>query len=847
MNMRVKRIAPMILSACIIAAPALAPAQNKPAPPAPTGATQLADRLESMAFDTPATHKQVPAVMHEVVPLLRAASKLNPSETRYLRLLYELDMKAGDTQGAAEALKTYLTAMPDDQYAQAKLIDVYVSRMQTVESILSYLHGIVIKTQLPAPVRSHAAYLCAQTLMDHAQKDEALKMLDSAVQINPLDVDALRMKLRLTPDAGASRRCGLLLAIMRADPMDAEAATTLAGELAQLGLAEDSAVWYTQAANIYQIEGQARSPEIGRGGATELYLLGHPMDAAKVADDYLSAVPSDADAWAIRLAIAKDVGSDPASFNLLAAHAVREVTNRFQAVRARIGASNATTQPSDTSAAGPTASAQINLFAPPSAQPATQPTDNRTLAAVPDLTADMALLVKANQDSLTDAYIGAAGDLAWLRLCYLRDSSDDTQRIVDALAKLLPADDVLLARLSGWNYLVRGKWDEARQKLSAVADRDPYAAMGMALLDNQAGDKTAADALARTTLATHPYGAAAATLFSEFRTNGAKVIPTGQAQAVKAEVDAFPRDWLNVVSDPQSFYTVTADPEVTPIENGQAVLGRVTLRNTGEYDLTLGDAGVIKPGLLFDASSRGLVEKSMPGVVFDIFWRRLVLKRGESVSEIIRMDHGLVEQLLGERPEVPIDLMFTVTTNPVQTAKSYGLGPAGYQTQFGGLLERSATPISTDDERKVLFKHITDGPAPQRLSATETAVAFALGLRMNAQGDNADTQLTIGKEMSDHARQALADADPYVRTYAEYLFAITSPPEQLSLVQRLTTSDNWYSRMMGLVAAQRLPDGGQRAASALSSDADPIVKAYALAMMDYNTQVAAAATQPAAK
>jgi tetratricopeptide (TPR) repeat protein len=858
-----RRISPaqairLLTWAMAIAAATAALAQTaKPAPqPGASHAAcvELADRLEAMAYYSAANYKPIPSLIHQTTALLQAAARLNPTEPRYLRLLYQAYLQSNDPDGAIAAMQAYLTLVPDDQFAQVKLINLYVSKMQTVDSILAYLHGVVTKTALPPAVRAHAAVVCAQTLLDHAQRDEALKMLDSALVIEPLNDAALKLKYKLAPDDTVSRRCGLLLAMLRSNPMDPDAAAALADNLADQGMPEASAIWYSQAANLFQLLGQPRSESVGKGGATELYLCNHGVDAAGVIDSYLNAVPADADGWAIRLAIAKDIGSDPAAFEALARRAVNEVTNRLQTVRAAMGATNATTQPSDTSdastppAMAPTAVGPADLTVAPTTAPAAAPI-MLSVSSVdpPDMTGDIDLLAKANQQQLTDAYISAAGDLAWLRLYFLRDAGAGTQRVLDGLGKLLSPDDLLVTRLTGWSYLVQGKYDEARQKLTGIADRDPYAALGVMALDDQDGKKAEADALAKTALVNHPSGPLAAVFYSAYRQRGAKVGAGPQMAAIAAELKAFPGDWLGIVSQPQQYYTITAEPLQTDYPYGKAILCRVTILNTGDYDLTMGEQGVLRPDLVFAATAHGLVEKQITEPILDQFWQRLLLPRGQSCSQIMRLDRGAVIQLLGQQPQIPIDLLYAVTTNPIPTKQGFVIGGAGYQVAFGQMTERNGTPIGTPEDRSKIYDRITGADPADRFCAAETCVTFGLGLRSAASGDNAQQQLTGAGEMFDHARQAEADADHAVRAWAQYLFVLAAAPDQqLAAIQKLTTSDDWYARLLGVIASQRTPDHGALVAGAMGEDSDPLVKAFAKSVTDYITYaVAAAATQPA--
>ena len=69
-------------------------------------------------------------------------------------------------------------------------------------------------------------------------------------------------------------------------------------------------------------------------------------------------------------------------------------------------------------------------------------------------------------------------DLAWLEI-YFAQSPAPSAQLIAALHELVAEDDVRFARLEGWALLVANKPDEAKVKLSAIAERDPLSAMGM--------------------------------------------------------------------------------------------------------------------------------------------------------------------------------------------------------------------------------------------------------------------------------------------------------------------------------------------------------------------------------
>ncbi|HUB25893.1 MAG TPA: hypothetical protein VL992_10730 [Tepidisphaeraceae bacterium] len=811
--------------------------------PPDTAATELADRFESMALSISTRSAPTPTHLRSADVLLQAAAKLAPTEPRLARELAEVRLNRNDYIGAEEALRQYLTILPDDQYAQTTLIDLYVRNMQTADTILTYLHKLLPETGLAAPVRAYAAVKCAQILLGRAEKEQAIKMIDTALHIEPLNNAALRMKYSLTGSTeGASRRVGLLLAMLRSNPMDPPAAVALGQELAEQGLASESAESYVMAFSLFRYANKPLPPELAIGGAIELYLAGRTDDAIALIDTMLSNIPGESDGWMVRLAIAQDARATTkmtvSSYDSLCSQAVLGLTNHLQQLRADAQMPNSdllpastppdTTQPSDVGVLGPTT------------EPIAQP---------PDLSNDLPILVKANNSPLTDSYVSAVADLAWLRLYFLHDASPDTQSLVSQLQKLLPADDMQLRCLLGWSLLNQGKYAEARDQLASIADKAPFAALGIMALDDQAGNKNDADQLAHAELASHPSGVAAAMLYSKMRGRGATIVPLSQSEVIKAQVDAFPKDWLQIVSQPQQFYSISVEPLSQQVGFGQAILARVIVRNASNYDLTIGEDGTLKPEIVFDAAVHGIVEKQLNSVITDQFWRRTLLPPGQQATQIVRLDMLGISDAINLQPQAAEELEFAVTSNPIIVKQAIVTGGCGYRSGYSDSLERTATPLDSPDERKQLYDLLASASSADRFCAAERLITFSHVKEAEAQGPDASTQLAIAKELLDHAAPASKDSDPAVRAWTQYLTTLVSPSDQQTdMVRQMAISDDWYTRLLSLIEGHRLlPDKGQAAAEALSTDKEPIVQAYAQVVLDQIAEEAAAATQPAAQ
>lgn len=788
------------------------------------GNAALAEHFASLAMSTSHQQPVAPAQWKEAAALLRAAASTNPAEPRFPRLLVEALLREPDPTAAIDALSAYRKLAPNDQSAQVQQIQLYLGQMQTADEKVKYLKSLLSKTMVPAEVRSVAAVECAHVLQQQSKTEDAVKMLDEALQLNPLNNDALQRKFTAT--AGTStplQRVGMLIAMIRSNPDQPLIEGRLAHELAAVGLVQLSLDWYGRANTIYQHTASAEDPEFARGAAAELFIAGQSDSAAALIDALLKAAPNDTEAWWVRLAIAKaaaDHGTDDKAKDAYsqAIHgAAVGLTNNLQEVRKYLGATSATTQPSDDAS-----------------DPST-----------PDVSGDLPLLQKNGQARVVDDYIAAVQSLAWFDL-YFRADSSKSEPLLAELRKLLPDDDVILARLSGWQAMVDGKFDQAAMKFSAVQDRDAFAALGVVLTDMKDPAKQGAgQSLARTLLSKYPSGPTGAVLFGALGPMGASVTPTGPAQAITTALEAFPMDWLDILSHPQDFYILRADPTNAPASFGDPLFVEVSITNISRYPLTMGPDGVIHPDLWFDARSRGMVEQPFPGVAFDRLDGQMVLQPRQTVARIFRVDQGGLELMLSSQPILAFQLEYMVMTNPTSNSKGVLPGPAGYQVRFDQTIERLATPLSTPDDRNRQFTALTSGAPAERFRAAEVLAAYAM-LAMSPKSNASPEARTVAADFIDRLKRAVADPStpPCVKSWTSFMLATLTPEnDRQAALEAMTADADWHTRLLGLVAGAQLPDRGKALYAKLADDKESIVRDFAAARAEH-LQELATTTQP---
>ncbi len=764
----------------------------------------LAQRFAELSQSTLRQPRVSSADWHQAIALLEAAGRLAPQEAHYARLLVDARLRVGDTDGAIEALKGYRKLRPDDRTAQAQLIDLYVGRIETADAKRAYLHLLLNDQSLPPAVRSHVAVLAAGVEAAALRHDEMKRLIEQALQLNPLNMDALR--LRYDQADTPAGRVTVLLAMLQSNPAQPWAAQTLAAQLADAGLTDLSTQWYARAAGLTGGWSQPMSAQFVADYAAELYIADQPKQTRVLAEKLLQAVKGDMDGLYLVMLSTRQAG-DQAAVDQYARQAINGTLNRLAEARASVKGAKATTRPID---------------APPPA-----------LDDLPRQAGEMKNAPKAARE----AFISALGDLAWIEL-YFRQDADSAAHAIQALSQLLPKENVMLGRLEGWRLLVSGKKDPARQALSVVAQRDPLAALGMIRLEAGAPNaKTDAAKL----LEENPSGLLGAFVWSGVRDLGVSRKESASGNEIRRRVEAFPRDWLEIVDRPRRFYHVRLEPVRVGHDYTDPLLARVTLRNTSDRDLTIGRDGVIHPDLWVDAQVRGLHQQTMPAVAYDQLSDRLVLRPGETVSRTLRVDQGALDDFLKQHPAEPVPVSATVILNPVLRNGGAAPGPGGQRADLDGIFQRNGFAINNEADWRRLETQLQSGTGAQKVRAASLVGTYVQMFR----SDKATAEMKqMAGEMFQSLKKAAADNDTAAAAWASYLQArLTEEAQRWTLVRAMGENGAWSRRLLALVAVQSLPLQRQRElAGQLASDPDTIVQSYAAAMKE-----SGAASRPATR
>ncbi len=803
--------------------------------------TGFAARISEMAQNWLRTGSLSAPLLQQSAAMLQAAMRSDPRDTRYPRLLASANADLNDVDGQIAAWNAYRRLVPEDRVAAVRVIELYVWKLDTADKKLNYLKGLVGNAKLPPEVRAHLAALCVPLLLDRSN-DDALAMIAQGLKLYPLPA-LLQWQYQLVTRQGTPlERIRGLLGLLRSNPIQPLVADAIARELAAAGMPEDSAEWFSTEFGITQRMGLVNDQQFYVNLVSELFQAGQFQAAQQWIGKVLGADNANVELWFMQLTLQRSNG-DQQGYIETTGPTRDALWRRWAQINTLI--------------AGKTPGA-----------PATQPAEGET----PDPVATLRKLRAIRDPKLNEAFALLMEDIAWFDLFYVNDAKS-AEPVLHALEQALPADNVTLQRLQGWYLAEIGKGDDARQRLAAAADSDPFAALGLIRLDRAKDPPHTRDKL-RQLLHDHPTGLEAAVireaLLSEEAPPPATNPTTGPAasepspapatapatapgndpavvDAIRAELKNFPTTFLSLIDQPQLFYSVDAEPLKTTLRFGDPLMARVTLTNRSDRDLVIGFGGPIAPAIWIDAKVSGIAQEELPAVSNDQITGQIVLRAHGSTSQVVRVDQGELGELLRQRANGSMIVSGDVMTNASRFGQGIAPGAGGQSVVFGRSFVRLPNELQTAAAQRELREDFVSGSADDRMHDLDLMASFVAGMDKET-----DAAIRGSADLFIHyIIKARSDATPEVAAWAGYL-AATLPglPGRSDTIDEMLRGAAWQTRLLGLAAARLQPAAAQQrlCGPVAAGDADPVVKALAAAIVDASKlpPTTAPATAPSA-
>jgi tetratricopeptide (TPR) repeat protein len=810
--------------------PATMPAASQPivpptadeAPPTDPQAIEadaaLAERFAGIAeleFNTKFTDQQAwPWIWRHQAALMSACTTLAPRESRFPRLMADAYAQLHDEQGESDALRKAIDADPSDEFSWNRRLDLFLQPMQTATQKIDYLRQIIALSTgdviVPPDVRAHAGFRCAQLLLERGEDDSAASVLAEALRTCPSSVECLQLRYRmLPPDAPRFERCEQLLDLLRANPLQVRYSVPLADMIADSGLVSESLPWYQLAVASAHLQGDPATHSM-LNWAAELYISDEKIDALKLNTALLQVDPTYTPAYFLQLVITRSTG-DKDAFTKALHEATSALSNRVT-------------------------NACNDLLPPGATKATTRPISDPSPLKLPDLDTAVAQINKGAKPQLKEQFTEAVADLALLE-GYFAEQSDLATPLVDALAKVVPANSPELARLRGWNDLLAKKPDDARAKFLSVAARDPLAELGLVkiMLDTPA-DHIAAESTGRRLLQDHPSGLLGALLWEQLHGSRVKMISTTQGDALREALQQFPASILNLAEQPQNFYAIHVEPDPLGSAVGEPLLAKVSIRNISEYDLTIGPDGVLKPEMLFTMTPK--VGTSPHFSAFDTIAGPTVLPSHRQSEQIVRVDQTQLLAFLNTQSNLQFEISGTLTTN--ETAHRLG----GYPVQFFKSFYRMSSPLNGATEQSAMTD-LTEGRPDQKIEALTIIRQMVTQLSQQKNPD-AQTRQVVVSFIDAMNRSAKTEALPAVSAWAALCeFGVLNEADRSDLVRDLAEDPDWRHRQVALLLLHAVsPDIRRQILDLLVIDPQSSVRADAIAAKGLMS-LPPAATQPA--
>lgn len=563
--------------------------------------------------------------------LLEIAHRLSPKESEILRLLIEAETAAGSGERVMELTRTLVAADPGDTVAQLRLITGRITAQQDSDGRLALYNRFLglDGEKLDASIRSRLALDAALLERERGDLARFAERLSLAVELDPTNKDAVTLALAFYSERRDDPvgRIDLMLDLLYADPFDTQVYRAVARHLAEQGAFNAADRFLNLLDRLYVAQGGG--PDVDEVSFREVV------------------------AWN-RLGAASIVRSLTDELDELRKQALSQPEGGEKGAAAGDGAARSSVRL-------PISSERTRLLA------ATALGDNDTaresmseLAASARRVAEGLLDPARRPEGMSEADArtqvqGVLAEVVWLRLLS-GQQIEEAATGLEVIRKDPAADAGMIARLDGWLALREGQTQRAAELLAPLADTDPLAALGVAMLLERSNERRAAAARymdLAVRFAGESLGALARTRVQKI--TGTDVQRSAAASELEAIGAAVP-DWLEtIVSTPGRVVALDVQPVRTDVRTMERTQLRVTITNLTAIPMGLGPDRPLSSRLMLvptaDVQGRPMAGGELIEVVS--LDRRLRLLPRESVEATVWGDAGSLGLLLDLSSSTP--------------------------------------------------------------------------------------------------------------------------------------------------------------------------------------------------
>ncbi|HUO07238.1 MAG TPA: tetratricopeptide repeat protein [Phycisphaerae bacterium] len=782
--------------ASLLAAMGVGPAMG--AQPASAGADPAAKLVGHILVDN-AYHRSSEARIsaqlgaREAQILLQFAHDLDPQDVHTLKLLVEAAATTGETDVQREAVRALIRLDPGDLVAQVQYIDLIASGSQALDDRARIYQSALGKSALDPQIRSEVAVRLSRITRERGDVDGARDLLKQALQLNDVNMEALRESVRLAEKP--EDRLAALIALLSVNPLDPAAWGETARIMEGANLHAQAADFLITAIEQTQLSAQQPPAEVYLALGIDLAIAGRYAEANPILSG-LAKLP------------------DAPLHALVAARLLQQ------------------------------------QYTPPASMPgaASQPSADSLAAAIHKQLDDA---VKADPKSPV-----VLADAIWTDLSIFPAPSSQLTEWMKSYQELVPADDASVARFNGWQRLREGKLDEARAILEKIAPNDPYARLGLSrVLIAQKKLNEAAQQL-QDVWSTHPTGIFAFQVANAASTaggggQGIRLAPTAASQQLLQMLKQLPSAAEVAHRKPRDLQLITTDLPKREYAFGEPIYLTVRINNTTDHAAPVGADGLIKTTAGILAKISGVEAENLGLVGTEDLRRTFRLDRRAAIDARVRIDQGKLDEIFYRRPMQVVPISLALVTAPLGTTDTPAPGLGG-QVVAGGGFQRNPFPMKLPDDVAKLIQNATGGTGDLQLIQAQIVgvAAAALSQKVNStQPSPTDDKGALSGAL-DKAQAALVDLlqspSPLLRAY----LLLTLPQDGLGdAAGRIAGMSGdgdrivraaWACRMSAIATAPG--DAGASALDALRKQADaekdPLVRRWITTLLEDAGQAA---------
>ncbi|HEY3788633.1 MAG TPA: hypothetical protein VGL71_07250, partial [Urbifossiella sp.] len=209
--------------------------------------------------------------------LLQFAQDADPENVHTLKLLVEAAGVNNDAEVQRDALRRLIKLDPGDLVAQVQYIDFLASGSQALDARAKIYQAALGQSSLDPQIRSEIAVRLARITRERGDVDGAKDFLKQALQLNDVNVGALREFVQLADQP--AERLQALVALLSVNPLDPPAWVQSAQILESANLHSPAADYLITALEQIQLSGEQAPADVYLALGIDLAIAGRFAEA----------------------------------------------------------------------------------------------------------------------------------------------------------------------------------------------------------------------------------------------------------------------------------------------------------------------------------------------------------------------------------------------------------------------------------------------------------------------------------------------------------------------------------------------------------------------------------------